>query len=134
MLKKTITYVDYNGQQRTEDFYFNLTQAEIMEMEATTAGGYADMLQRIVDAQDQTAIFNTFKDIIMTAYGEKSPDGRRFVKTPEIKDAFVQTEAYSALIMEFFRDPNSAIEFANGILPTSVSNQTPQLTNAQTTG
>ena len=80
MLKKTITYRDYNDNERTEDFYFNLTKAELMEMEMSTTGGLAEMIQRIVSAQDAPAIIKIFKELVLTAYGQKSPDGKRFIK------------------------------------------------------
>lgn len=117
MLKKTITYVDYNGAQRTEDFYFNLSKAEIMEMEMSTTGGLAETIQKIVSAQDAPAIIKIFKDLVLKAYGEKSPDGKRFIKSEEISTAFSQTEAYSQLFMELATDANAAAEFVNGIVP-----------------
>ena len=117
MLKKKITYTDYNDVERTEDFYFNLTKAEIMEMELGTSGGLAEMIQRIVDAQDAPSIVKIFKDLILKAYGEKSPDGKRFIKSKEISDAFSQTEAYSQLFMELATDTDAAAEFVNGIVP-----------------
>lgn len=117
MLKKKITYTDYNGIERIEDHYFNLTKAEIMELELGTAGGFAEMIQRIVDAQDAPSIIKVFKDLILKAYGEKSPDGKRFIKSKEISDAFSQTEAYSQLFMELATDADAAAEFVNGIVP-----------------
>lgn len=117
MLKKTITYTDYNGVERTEDFYFNLTKAEIMEMEMSTTGGLAEMIQRIVAAQDAPAIIKIFKDLVLRAYGEKSPDGKRFIKTEESAKAFSQTEAYSNLFMELATDADAAAAFVNGIVP-----------------
>ena len=117
MLKKTITYTDYNGTERTEDFYFNLTKAEIMEMEMSTTGGLAEMIQRIVAAQDAPAIIKIFKDLVLKAYGEKSPDGKRFIKTEEGALAFSQTEAYSNLFMELATDADAAAAFVNGIVP-----------------
>ena len=117
MIKKTITYTDYNGVERTEDFYFNLTKAEIMEMELSTTGGLADMIQRIVAAQDAPALIKIFKDLVLKAYGEKSPDGKRFVKSEEISTAFSQTEAYSMLFMELAMDADAAAKFVNGIVP-----------------
>lgn len=118
MLKKTITYTDYNGTTRTEPFYFNLSKPEIAEMELTTPGGYTAMVQRIIDADDQPSIVKVFKELILKAYGEKSPDGKRFVKSEEISTAFSQTEAYSVLFMELASDSKAAAEFVNGILPT----------------
>lgn len=117
MLKKTITYVDYNGTQRTEDFYFNLSQAEIMEMEMSTTGGLAEMIQKIVAAQDTPSLIKIFKDLILKTYGEKSLDGKRFIKSDEIREAFSQTEAYSQLFMELATNANAAAEFVNGVIP-----------------
>ena len=117
MLKKTVTYTDYNGSERTEDFYFNLTKAEIMEMELSTSGGLAEMIQRIVKAQDAPAIIKIFKELVLKAYGEKSPDGKRFIKSKELSEAFSQTEAYSQLFMELATDADAASKFVNGIVP-----------------
>lgn len=104
MLKLTRTYVDFNDLSRTEDFYFNLTQAEVTEMELSVDGGLVEMINRIVAAKDGKQIIALFKDIVLRAYGEKSPDGKRFIKTPEIRDAFAQTQAYSDLFMELATD------------------------------
>lgn len=123
MLKKTITYTDYNGNERTEDFYFNLTKAEIMEMEMSTTGGLAEMITRIVAAQDQPAIIKIFKDLVLKAYGEKSADGKRFIKSEEIAAGFSQTEAYSILFMELATDADAAAKFVNGIVPADMSKQ-----------
>lgn len=120
MLKKTITYTDYNDVERTEDFYFNLNKAEIMEMEMSTTGGMAEMIQRIVKAQDSPAIVKIFKDLVLRAYGEKSADGKRFIKNDEIREAFAQTEAYSILFMELATDADAAAAFVNGITPTDI--------------
>lgn len=117
MLKKTIVYTDYNGVERTEDFYFNLSKAELMEMEMTTSGGLAESIQRIVAAQDAPAIIKIFKDLVLKAYGEKSPDGKRFIKSDEISASFAQTEAYSNLFMELATDADAAAKFVNGIIP-----------------
>lgn len=117
MLKKTIEYVDYNGNERKEDFYFNLTQAEAMELELSTSGGLTESVRRIVAAQDGPAIFKIFKELILTAYGEKSPDGKRFIKSPELSQAFAQTEAYSKFFMELATDADAAAAFVNGITP-----------------
>lgn len=117
MLKKTITYTDYNGSERTEDFYFNLSKAEIMEMEMGTSGGLAEMITRIVAAQDAPAIIKIFKDLVLKAYGEKSPDGKRFIKSEEIATSFSQTEAYSQLFMELATNADAAAAFVNGIVP-----------------
>ena len=123
MLKKTITYTDYNSVERKEDFYFNLSKAEVMEMELSTTGGLAEMIKRIVAAQDQPAIIKVFKDLILKAYGEKSPDGKRFIKSPELSNAFAQTEAYSILFMELATNDAAAAKFINGIVPADMAQQ-----------
>lgn len=123
MLKKTITYTDYNNVKRTEDFYFNLSKAELMEMEMSTSGGLAEMINKIVAAQDTTAIIKIFKDLILKAYGEKSSDGKRIVKSEEISNAFAQTEAYSDLFMELATDADAAAAFVNGIVPADMAKQ-----------
>lgn len=126
MLKETITYNDYNGSERTEDFYFNLTEAESMEMEMSTTGGLSEMIRRIVAAQDMPAIIKIFKELILKAYGEKSPDGKRFVKSPEISKAFSETEAYSKLFMKLATDADAAARFVNGIVPNKKPEQAAQ--------
>lgn len=117
MLKKVIKYTDYNGTVREEPFYFNLTQAEVTELEVSVEGGLVEMINRIVAAQNGRQIIDTFKDIILKSYGEKSPDGRRFIKNQEVRDAFAQTEAYSQLFMELATNAQAASEFVNGIIP-----------------
>ena len=129
MLKKTITYEDFNGVERTEDFFFNLTEAEIMEMEMTTAGGMAEMIQKIVAAQDVPSIIKIFKDFILKAYGEKSPDGKRFIKSTELSEAFSQTNAYSKLFMELSTDDKAAAAFINGLMPADLAKKAAETSN-----
>ena len=121
MLKKTINYTDYNGNERTEDFYFNLTEAEILEMEMSQTGGLAESIQRIVQAQDIPAIIKVFKDLVLRAYGVKSPDGKRFIKNDSLREDFEQTEAYSKLFMELYKNPYKASELINKIVPVHIS-------------
>ena len=121
MLKKTITYTDYNGVERTEDFYFNLSKAEIIEMELGVSGGYAEMLKSIVNANDASTLIKIFKDLVLRAYGEKSADGKRFIKSDAISEAFSQTEAYSILFMELATNADEAAKFVNGIVPSDLS-------------
>lgn len=123
MLKKTITYHDYNGVEYTQDFYFNLSKAEIMEMELGTTGGLAEMIQKIVAAQDAPSIIKVFKDLILKSYGEKSADGKRFIKSDEISTAFAQTEAYSELFMELATNAEAAAAFVNGIVPAEMAKE-----------
>lgn len=121
MLKKTITYVDYNGVERTEDFYFNLSKAEVAEMELSVQGGFSKMLDEIVASKDNVQIVNLFKQMVLKSYGEKSPDGRRFIKSEEIAQAFAQTEAYSEIFMELALNEDKAAEFVNGIMPANLN-------------
>ena len=117
MLKKTITYTDYDGTSRTEDFYFNLTKAEIFEMELMQDGGMATLLQKIISASNVPQIVDIFKKILLKAYGEKSDDGRRFMKSEAISAAFAATEAYSILFMELAVDAQVAADFINAVVP-----------------
>ena len=123
MLKKTIPYKDYNDEERSEDFYFNLTKAEVMELEMSISGGLTEMIQRITAAQDSAEIVKTFKKLVLMAYGEKSPDGKYFLKEDEngrpLSDKFKQTEAYSNLFMELATDADAAAKFFNAIIPSA---------------
>lgn len=121
MLKKTIKYTDYNGNERTEDFYFNLTKAEVMEMEMSTDGGFAEMINRVIAAQDVPTIIKIFKDLILKAYGVKSPDGKRFIKSEDLSTEFSQTEAYSELYMSLATNAEEATAFVNGIVPADMN-------------
>lgn len=123
MYKETITFTDYNGNERTETYYFNLNKAEIMKMEMSTSGGFAEMIQRVVAAQDQPALIKIFEDLIQKSYGVKTPDGRGFVKRQEDLDAFVSTEAYSELFMKLATDADAAAKFVNGIVPADLAKQ-----------
>lgn len=123
MLKKTIIYTDYTGTERKEDFYFNLTKAEIMRMEMSTAGGLAERINRIIAAQDAPAIIAIFEDLIQRSYGVKTPDGRGFTKKKEDLEAFMATEAYSELFMELATDADAATAFINGIVPAEMAKQ-----------
>ena len=120
MLKKTVTYVDYNGVERTEDFYFNLSKAEVTEMELSVEGGFSKMLEEIVKSNDNARILELFKEMVLKAYGEKSADGRRFVKSKELSEAFSQTEACSEIFMELAMDEKAAAAFVNGIMPANL--------------
>lgn len=118
MLKKSITYTDYNEVTHTETYYFNLSKAECMEMEMSTSGGLTEMINKIIETQDVPAIIKIFKDLILKAYGIKSPDGKRFIKSEELSTAFAQTEAYSVLFMELATNAEEAAAFVNGIMPS----------------
>ena len=118
MIKKTIAYTDYNGNQRKEDFWFNLTKAEVARMEMSTEGGMAEMINRIVAAQDVPSLISIFEEMIQKSYGVKTPDGRGFVKRKEDLENFMATEAYSELFMELVTDADAAAKFLNGIIPS----------------
>lgn len=120
MLKKIITYTDYNGVERTEPFYFNLSKAELMEMELGVTGGMTEMLNKIINAKDGPSLMKTFKEMIMKSYGIKSDDGKRLIKSEELSIAFTQTEAYSVLFMELITDDKAAADFVNGIIPNEI--------------
>lgn len=123
MFKKEITYVDYNDQERKETFYFNLSKAELAEMKLSSAGGLETYIQKIIEVQDSKEMVKVFKDLILMSYGEKSPDGRRFIKNQELRDAFSQTEAYSNLFMELVSDDKAAAAFVNGIMPADIQKE-----------
>lgn len=116
MFKKTIEYTDYNGVNRIESFYFNLSPADLIDMEVES-GGYKQMIQNIIDSQDIQSLMKVFKELIRRSYGVKSQDGKHFVKNDEVFEEFVSTPAYSNLIMEFLEDTDKAVEFVNGIMP-----------------
>ena len=123
MLKKTITYTDYNGETRTEDFYFNMTKAEIVEMEMSINGGMSEFMKKVASTQDAPTLISLFKDLVLRSYGEKSLDGKRFVKNDQLREEFSQTEAYSELFMELAFNAEKAAEFVNGIIPADVAKQ-----------
>lgn len=123
MLKKTITYTDYDGNERTEDFYFNLSKAELLEMEMSTNGGLEKFCQKIIAEKDTKRMMEMWKDLILKSYGEKSLDGKRFVKNQELVDSFTQTEAYSELFMELASNADTAAAFVKGIIPKNLLEQ-----------
>ena len=123
MLKKQIKYTDYNGTERDENFWFNLSKAGLMDMGLMTPGGFNGMVMKIIAAQATPSLVTLFKDIIFKAYGEKSADGKRFIKSKELSTAFSQTEAYSNLYMELVTNTEAAIEFINGIVPKDLAEE-----------
>lgn len=121
MLKKTITYTDFNGKERTEDHYFNLNEAEIIEWEMSHKGGLTEMIKRIVAAEDAPELSKLFKELIRKSHGVKSDDGRRIIKNDETWEDFSQTNAYSALYMELVTNDKAASDFVNGIIPADLA-------------
>lgn len=117
MIKETITYIDYNEVERTEDFYFNLNKAELVEWELGKDGGLVEMINKIIAAKDMPALIKLFKELVLKAYGVKSLDGKRFEKSEELSTAFAQTAAYPDLFMKLAMDADAAARFVNGIMP-----------------
>ena len=134
MLKKTITYEDYDGNTRTEDLYFYISKAELTEMELSTPGGFTKKLESITQAQNGAEIMKVFKEIILKAYGEKTPDGRGFIKKRNgvmLAEEFEQTEAYNQLFTELIMDPDKAAAFINGIMPRDLVEASKNIENLQ---
>lgn len=131
MLKKTITYVDYDGEERSEDFYFNLTKAELTEMNLSVNGGLLATIEKISQEKDMPKMIKIFKDLILKSYGEKSLDGKRFIKNEQLTEEFTQTEAYSQLFMLLATDADEAAAFIAGIAPKdlaeAIKEQTPSV-------
>jgi len=137
MLKKTITYEDFNGQTQTEEFYFNLSKPELGEMLYSGEEGtdIRTRLQQIIAANDGGLIMAFFKDFIAKSVGIKSPDGKRFMKSPEIASDFLSTNAYSELFMELMTDPDASLAFVRAVIPSDISSQiddTPALPEKKT--
>ena len=127
MLKKTIKYTDYNGEMREEDFFFNLSKAELTEMQLGVDGGMTEFVEKIIKTRNTPELMNLFKEIILKSYGEKSLDGKRFIKIDEngkpLSIGFSQTEAYSELYMELATNSKAAADFINGIIPVDLATQ-----------
>ena len=123
MLTKTVKYIDYNDNERTETLNFHLTKAEIAEMELSMPGGMSATVKRIIEAQDTKELIAIFKDLLLKSYGVKSPDGRRFIKHDELREEFSQTEAYSEMFMELATDAKADSDFVNGIIPDDMQEQ-----------
>lgn len=120
MKKITVTYNDYNDVERTEDFYFNLTKAELVEWEYGVSGGLTAICEKIIAAKDMPALIKTFKDLVLKAYGVKSADGRTFIKNDKVREEFMQNPAYSMIFMDLATDDKKAADFVNGILPADI--------------
>lgn len=117
MLKREIKYTDFNGDETSDICYFNFSKPELIEMQVEVEGGFGQMLQNIIDAKDNKAIVGQIKDIILRSYGEKSPDGKRFIKNDQLREEFSQTAAFQELFMQLALDENAAVEFIKGTFP-----------------
>lgn len=120
MLEKTISYTDYNGEKRTDKFYFNLEKSEMVKMDISEVGGFQESVKRIMKSRDGKEIMRIFEGIILGSYGEKDTDGIHFIKSPELSERFKQTRAYDELFMELITDDEAASDFINGITPDGV--------------
>ena len=131
MLKKSITYIDYNGEKQTDDCYFNLSKAELLEMEMSEKGGFENYIRKLMEEKDNKKIYKLFKDLILMSYGEKSADGRTFIKKKMVdgqmiylKDEFEQTEAFTELMMELISGGDEAMaKFINSLIPKEIAEQ-----------
>ena len=123
MLKKTVKYTDFNGDEAEEELFFHLSKAELVELELSEKDGLSEALKVIVATEDGKEIVRIFKDIILGAYGKKSDDGRRFIKNQQMRDEFESSEAYSELFMELVTNTEAAIEFINGIVPAGLADE-----------
>jgi hypothetical protein len=132
LLKKTITYEDFNGETTTEDLFFHLSKAELVELEMSHEGGLSVSLQKIIESQDGKAIIAEFKSIILGSYGKKSEDGRRFIKNQALRDEFESSEAYSTLFMELVTNTDSAVEFINGVIPKGMVEEAERVSQVPT--
>lgn len=121
MLKKTIKYTNYDGAEREKDFFFNLKKSELVDLQYKTSKGFITYIEEITKAGDNSELWKAFRDIVLMAYGEKSDDGERFMKSPEISKAFEETEAFSVLIMELIEKDGAASDFINGIMPKDLT-------------
>lgn len=122
MLKKTINYTNFNDEPIKEDFYFNLTKTELMDMNMEEHGSMDEMLQRVIDTKDKKTIYNVFKNIVLMSYGVKSADGKRFMKKDPVDghrlaDDFAETNAFDVLMFDLLSDDKKASDFVNGIMP-----------------
>ena len=118
MYKKNITYVDFNGNERTDPFYFNLSDAEILELQVEYGGNMSQIMGSMLEKGDAKGLLGIITNLIKSSYGEKSNDGRRFMKNQEIRDSFVTTDAYSKLVLELLNDEKEFEKFMSGIIPS----------------
>ena len=123
MLTREISYTDFNGEKVTEKFYFNISKPELVEMEVEYKEGLGQKIQNIIDAKDYRQLIKMFKEIILTAYGQKSEDGRRFIKNDTLREEFVQMAAYHVLFIELASDADAAAEFLKGVLPKDMTGE-----------
>lgn len=123
MLKRNITYEDFDGNECTDVFYFNISKPELVDIEVGHEGGFESMIRRIEESKDNQALVNEFKRLVLLSYGQKSEDGKRFIKNDQLREEFLQTAAYNSLFMELAINDGAAAEFIKGILPKDMVNE-----------
>ena len=132
MLKKTVTYKDFNDNPQEDTYYFNLSKSELVELEVEYKEGFGETLQRLIETNDQKSLIAEFKKLILMSYGVKSEDGKRFMKSDELRADFAQTAAYQELFMELAFNDGAAADFIKGIVPAEMSAEMDKAIEAET--
>jgi len=133
MIAKTITYVDYNGDEQTETFYFNLSKRELLQMQMSKHGGYDTFIKKIIAAEDFNTVFNELESMVKKSYGVKTPDGR-FIKNNDLLAEFMSTEAYNDLIFELATNADEATKWVNGLIPSNLAEEVAKLESNKSAG
>jgi len=132
MLKRDITYEDFNGETVTETFYFNLTKTEIIQLQFGYEGGLEAAIRKIIESEDGKQLIDEFQKIVLASYGVKSEDGKRFIKTEELREEFKQTAAYDQLFMDLATNEDAAADFIKGVVPKDLTEELQRLAAAPT--
>lgn len=125
MLKKTLSYTNLDGEKITEDFYFNMTKAELIKLNLKEGEGFQEYLNRIIESGDGAAIIENFEKIVRLSYGVRTADGK-FKKDPDDFDAFMATEAYSDFFLELVTDAKASSEFIKAVMPDNLVEEVEQ--------
>lgn len=136
MLKKTITYTDYNGEEARDEFYFNMTRAELVELEFSMEGGFSGTMMKMIQTDPEgkvngKVIMEEMKKLVLKSYGVKSLDGKRFIKNDQLRQDFESSEAYSVLFMDLVTDAEAAAAFINGIMPQGLVEEVSKMTEEE---
>lgn len=126
MLKREIKYEDFNGEQASDIFYFNISKPEVLELQVEYEGGLSKFLESIIETKDSKELIKKFKEIVLLAYGQKTEDGKRFIKSDKLREEFSQTAAYQSLFMELASNEGAAVLFIQGVLPKDMAEQQDQ--------
>lgn len=125
MLRKSVNYTDFDGNNRTEVLYFNISKPELLDYLADKGDNFESYVRKLTETSNLKGIMDLFKEIVVISYGEKSEDGRRFIKSEQMSKEFMQTEAYNTLFEELIADPKNAIAFIKGVIPADLSDKLP---------